>query len=327
MTRTALIVGANGRFGRAAAKSLNVRGWQTRLFARQASEHHSRTSDWRIGDARDAGALSSAAQGCDVIINALTPPYSKWSTEIPKFTKAVISAAQASEAHIIVPGNIYNFGPSMPSVLTEQTPQNAKGTLGRARIKMEQTYKEATAVGVKTLILRAGDFFEREVTGNWFDSQITPKIADGKITYPGTMTSTHCWAYLPDLGRATALCCDKLDRFDDFDTLGFPGYALSGREFVELLERASGKSLKVAGVPWPIIRLLSAFIPDLRGVMEVAYQWRTPHEIDGKRFRSLFPEFHETKLIDAFRDAISGRFQRSKLEAESTAAAEVSHAR
>ena len=326
MTRSALIVGAQGRFGRAVTEALQQSGWRTVLFARRPGGEDTPSSRWVQGDARDVAALSAAAQGQQVIVNALTPPYAQWVSEIPRFTAAMIAGAKASGATILVPGNIYNFGPSMPAVLTEDTPQRATGPLGQARIRMEGEYRAAAEDGVRTLVLRAGDFFERAATGNWFDSQIIPNIARGQILYPGTEESTHSWAYLPDLGRAAALCCERLDQFAPYDSLGFPGYALTGGEFVDLLERAAGRPLKVTAPPWPLIRMLSLVKPDLRGVMEVAYQWRTPHRIDGTRFAALFPQFRATPVLAAFKEAISDRLPATRGDAATLTARSPSHA-
>lgn len=326
MIGKALIVGANGRFGRAAANGLRAAGFETVLFARTASQAHGNDARWVLRDASKATAVAKAAEGCDVIVNALTPPYSRWAEEIPRFTRSMIEAAKRTGSHILVPGNIYNFGPAMPSVLKETTPQRATGTLGRVRIEMEQQYARAADEGVRTLILRAGDFYERKTTGNWFDSQITNRIDRGIVTYPGAMESLHCWAYLPDLGRAAAQCCTALDRFAAFDVINFPGHALTGAEFVAKLEQAAGRALKVKRVPWAMVRLLSLLKPDLRGVMEVSYQWRTPHALDGSRFHAIFPEFMETPVLEAFREAIADRIPTDHAASSAIATGGLSHA-
>lgn len=307
MAGKVLIVGARGRFGRAALAGFRARGWAIRALARTAPERRLDGLEWIQADARDAAALSGAAEGCDVLVNALTPPYSRWAREIPRFTQSVIAAAASSGASILLPGNVYNFGPDMPGVLTETTPQLATGTLGRARIEMERTYMAAVAQGVQTLILRAGDFFERAATGNWFDSQITPKLADGIVTYPGLLDSLHSWAYLPDLGRAAAAVAEKRHDLARFETVGYPGHALTGGELVRALEDITGKSLRVKAIPWPLIKALSLFKPDLKGVVEMSYLWRTPHRIDGARFRELLPDFEATPLKVALTEAVSAR--------------------
>ncbi|MEP2987903.1 MAG: NAD(P)H-binding protein [Parasphingorhabdus sp.] len=307
MTKTVLIVGANGRFGRAAAQAFADKNWSIKLYARSKPIVHFAAHKWVNADALDQTVLNYAAEGCDVIVNALTPPYSEWTEIIPRLTASIINASHHSGATIMVPGNIYNYGPSMPVLLKEDTPQLATGSLGLARIKMENEYEDAVKDGIQTIILRGGDFIERAVTGNWFDSQITPKIAKGKIIYPGPLDSMHCWAYLPDMARALVGLAEKRSTLAAFETIGFPGFSMSGTEFVKTLERVSGRSLKIGKFPWNIAKILSLINPDIQGVLQMSYQWCTPHMIDGGKFDELVPGFVSTAVDDAFRDAVADR--------------------
>lgn len=307
MTKTVLIVGANGRFGRAAARAFTDKGWSLGLYARSKPDNDFKVHEWINADALDQSTLNQAAKGCDVIVNALTPPYSKWTELIPQFTEAMIIAARFSGATIMVPGNVYNFGPSMPLSLTEDTPQLATGSLGIARVQMEEEYETAANDGVQTIILRGGDFVESEVTGNWFDTHITAKIAKGKIAYPGPLNSMHCWAYLPDMSRALVELAERRSSLEKFETIGFPGFAMPGEEFVKTLERVTGRSIKVAKFPWPIVKLLSLFKADIKGVVQMSYLWRTPHMIDGSKFAALLPDFRATPVDEAFHDAVGDR--------------------
>ncbi len=279
-----IVLGANGRLGRAAIDAFLNAGWQASAFARtwdkadfpdQVARH--------TGDAFDAADISSAAQGCDVIVNALNPPYPRWACDLPRFTDAVIRAAKATGAAILLPGNVYNYGAGMPAALTEATAHRPTSRKGRLRVEMEASYRDAANAGVQTVILRAGDFIEREKTGNWFDSQITGKIDNGQVMYPGPLDRIHAWAYLPDLARTFVGIADIRNTLSNLEEYGFPGYALTGHELVTALEHASKRSLKVRGMPWPMIRVLGWVVPQMREIAEMAYLWDTPHGIDGTR--------------------------------------------
>lgn len=324
MSRTVLILGAKGRFGRAASKAFLDRGWTIKAFARSRPDKATESIEWIAGDATQAGQVAAAAPGCELIVNALTPPYSRWTETIPLYTRAAIAGAEASGASIIVPGNVYNFGRLMPGGLSEDTPHRASSRLGLARIDMEAAYRAAAGRGVRTLILRAGDFLEREATGNWFDSQITAKLGKGIVVYPGPLDSVHSWAYLPDLGRAAAELAEIRHTFEPFEVVHFPGYAMTGGELVKRLETLAGRPLAVKTIPWPMIRLLSLFKPDLRGVVEMSYLWRTPHRMDGAKFSSLLPRFAPTPVQAALADAVSDRLA---IRQADSAGGEVSHVR
>lgn len=314
MRKTVLIVGANGRFGRAMACAFHQKGWTLKLFARAKPTHSLFPYDFIQGDALKRQSLVDAAKDCAIIVNALSPPYSQWSTIVPQFTKNIIAAAKTSGATILIPGNIYNFGEKMPEHLTENTPQTSTGKLGKIREEMEEDYAQAIDHGVQTIILRAGDFIEQKITGNWFDSQVISKISKGRITYPGPMNCKHSWAYLPDMARAFVEVAEQKDKLNNFETIGFPGYSLTGAELTSSLEKVVKQRLKVSGVPWPVVKILSVFKPDVRGVVEMSYLWRQPHRIDGKKLSDILPSFIETPILSALRDSVSGRIDVAAIE-------------
>jgi nucleoside-diphosphate-sugar epimerase len=302
--RTVIILGANGRFGRAAAGAFLTAGWQVRNFARSCSEEPT-AIEWIAGDAFDAEALAGAARGCDVIVNALNPPYSRWQRDLPRLTANVIAAAQASGATVMIPGNVYHYGAAMPARLAENTPAAPTTRKGRLRAEMERAYSDAVADGVRTIILRAGDFIERQKTGNWFDSYIAARVTEGRVMYPGPLDRTHAWAYLPDMARAMTVLADRRVGFAAFEEFGFAGYALTGRMLVDAIARSAGRELTVKGLSWPMIRLLGLAMPQMREVAEVSYLWRRPHAIDGAKLATALPEFRETPYKAAIAEALA----------------------
>ena len=169
-----VILGAKGRFGRDAIEAFLESGWQERAKARNWTTDT--VFDRRVevieGDAFDPSAVIAASQSCDVIINALNPPYARWTKDLPRLTALVIAAAKASGATVMIPGNVYNYGAAMPEVLTEDTPHAPTTRKGRLREQMEDAYAIAADECVTTIILRASDFIEREKPGTWFDTYI-----------------------------------------------------------------------------------------------------------------------------------------------------------
>ncbi|MEE8173550.1 MAG: NAD-dependent epimerase/dehydratase family protein, partial [Alphaproteobacteria bacterium] len=307
MPRKVIILGAQGRFGRAAADAFLAAGWQVRCFARSATGG-SGAIERIAGDAFDASALAGAAKGCEVIVNALNPPYARWRHDLPRLTANVIGAARASGATVMIPGNVYHYGAGMPARLAEDTPAAPTTRKGRLRADMERTYADASATGsggVRTIILRAGDFIERQKTGNWFDSYIAAHVAEGRVMYPGPLDRMHAWAYLPDMARAMAMLAEKRAGFAHFEQFGFPGYALTGRMLIDAMARSAGRSLKVKGFSWPMIRLLGLALPQMREVAEMSYLWRQPHAIDGAKLAAALPGFQETPFEAAIAESLA----------------------
>ena len=168
----------------------------------------------------------------------------------------------------MLPGNVYNYGAGMPENLREHTPHLPTPRKGRLRVEMEAAYAQAD--GVRTIVLRAGDFIERETTGNWFDSQITKNLAKGGVMYPGPLDRVHAWAYLADMARAMAALAGKRDDFSRFEDFGFPGYSLTGQALIDAIGRVAGRELGIKSLSWPLLRLLGLVMPQMREVAEMA---------------------------------------------------------
>jgi nucleoside-diphosphate-sugar epimerase len=305
MAKDVIILGAKGRFGRAAAQAFLAAGWRVRGLAR---DWDSARIDPRLervtADAFDAGAVSAAAAGADVIVNALNPAYSNWARDLPRLAASTIAAAKATGATVLLAGNVYNYGAGMPPVLDEMTLPQPTTRKGKLREAMENLYAEAADDGVQTLILRGGDFIEREKTGNWFDTYIAAKAGQGRVTYPGPLDRVHAWAYLPDMARAMVGLAEKRAQIGPFASFGFEGFNLTGHELVTAMERVAGRELKVGSMPWGAMHVAGLFAPDIREVLEMRYLWTVPHAIDGRRLRELLPDYRPTPLLAALADAM-----------------------
>lgn len=304
-SRTVLVLGAGGRFGRAAVAAFSDAGWQVRAFVRPNRPAPSSRGVAAIeGDAFDATSVAEAARGADVIVHALNPPYPRWSQDLPRQTESVLAAARATGATVMIPGNVYNYGADMPATLGEGTPHHPSTRKGTLREEMEQSFRRATEDGVNTVILRAGDFIEAAKTGNWFDTYVTAKIDRGVAVYPGPLNRMHAWAYLPDMAQAMVELAESDDPVTGFETFNFGGYNLTGAALIAALETHANRPLKTRGMPWFAMHLMAPFAPLIREVLEMRYLWTVPHAVDGSALSEALPAFRPTPLSEALAETL-----------------------
>jgi nucleoside-diphosphate-sugar epimerase len=301
MSDKVLILGANGRFGQAAAKAFTDAGWHVAAQVRPGANRPPVGQPVPVA-LDDSKALVSAAAGAAVIVNALNPPYHQWAAAVPKITGAVIALSKATGAAVLIPGNIYNFGTELPDLLKEDSTEVGDHSKARIRIEMEAAFRQA---GVPTIILRAGDFIDTKGGDNWFEGQITAGLPKGRITYPGPLDLVHAWAFLPDMARAAVMLAEKRAALSAFEVVNFPGYALTGAELIAAVEGVMGP-LKRRAFPWWALRLIAPFNALMQEVRAMRYLWNRPHRLDAARFTALFPDFRATSLEDAIRASLAG---------------------
>ncbi|MBN4066395.1 epimerase [Ahrensia sp. AH-315-G08] len=293
--QTVLILGAHGRMGRAAAHAFHHAGWDVRCQTRKSSPLQSDMPGKHYPvDIDDLVGLAAAANGCDVIVNALNPAsYDLWEKQFPAITKAALHAANTSGATVIVPANVYVYGTSMPPKLYASTPHAATTKKGRLRIDMEAQYREADC---RAIILHMGDFLEARSTGGWFDTHLTGKLAKGKFLYPGATDVTHAWTYLPDAGRSMVALAEAPGELPKYCDVTIPGTNLTAGQLRAGLEKAMGIPVKLKSFPWWMLYLIAPFSAGMRELFEMRYLWDTPHALIGDEFSKIAPDFSLTPV-------------------------------
>lgn len=315
-TATALVVGATGGFGRAVALRLLQHGWQVRALTRHADMAQRVGADtdgalrgleavqWRVGDAMKHQDVLDAAQGVQFIVHAANPPgYVRWRELALPMLAHSVEAARRTGARLLLPGNVYNFGPDAGALVNEQSPQRPVTRKGAVRVEMEEMLQRAASdpyQPVRAMVLRAGDFFDAHSPSSWFGTLLVkPGQPLRKVVYPGVASVGHAWAYLPDLAEAAArlmaLDLREPDRLNQFEVLHFAGHWLpQGIEMAHAIQRAAGdRTLPIKSLPWSVVTLLSPFVPLFKEIREMRYLWRVPLRLDNAKLVALIgPEPH-----------------------------------
>lgn len=298
------ILGAAGRMGEACAEAFVEAGWQVRGVARGAKlpslvagvEPHE-------ADAMDRAALVEACKGSDIILHTLNPAYDKWEATVMPLAHNVLAAAKESAATVMIPGNVYNYGTTIGTKMSEVRPFAPDTSKGKIRVEVEQLFADAADDGVRTIVLRGGDFFGGKRLETWLDLMILKDLSKGKFIWPGPYDAPHAFAYLPDFAEAFVRLSDKRQSLPNYATFNFEGHTLTGNQMKQAVERVTGKTLTVGKVPWYLLRLIGVVNPLLKAVVEMSYLWRVPHSLDGHNLAKLI-EVPHTPINNALRQTI-----------------------
>lgn len=315
---TVLILGANGRLGRAAATAFALAGWTVLAQSRRPM---SNVPDLPAGVQHidiDMRRTSQLAAGATVVVYAVNPIYTEWDEKLLPLARQGMDIAHQLGALFMLPGNVYSFGENMPALLKESTPHHPTTIKGRQRSQLEREMQMRSRDGLRSVVIRAGDFFGAG-TGNWFDQAIVKSLASGELVYPGPLDVPHAWAYLPDLaqafvgiaevaGSARGTAALSAGTFTQFH---FDGHTLTGEQLLQAIEYAAheldiapARGLRRSTLPWWLIRLVGVINPMWRELAKMSYLWRVPHALDGQLLREVLPELPHTPLNAAVRAAL-----------------------
>ena len=294
MSSRVLILGAVGRLGYAASEAFLDANWEVRGLVRPGRRGAVRHGVEAIEAVTRDEAVAAGA-GCDVVLNAFNPIITEWQKNAMSLAYAAIATAEANGATLLFPGSVWNFGRRMPEMINENTPMDATSYKGRLRVEIEQCVREACDRGMRAIIVRAGDYFGGG-RGSWLDLVIVKDIARGRLTYPGPLDVAHTWAYLPDFAQALVKVAGRRVSFAPFETFGFPGHGVTGREFIAAIEAATGKKFNVRRMSWWLVKTFGRLMPIGREIAELEYLWRVPHRISGDKLRAAIDSVPFTPL-------------------------------
>ncbi|KRC11931.1 hypothetical protein ASE11_00115 [Hydrogenophaga sp. Root209] len=302
---TVLVLGGRGRFGLAAVQAFARGGWrvlaQMRPGAQAPRVGGVQWLSLPLGTPDDVQVLVDQVRqsgGATVVVHALNPnQYTRpaWQREAWPMLQIGRRVARSLGATLMLPGNVYNFGRSMPELLMEGAPYRPSMAMGQIRSAMEERLEAATQRGeLRAVVVRAGNFYGQG-QGTWLDRAMLTGIRRGKLVFPGPMDVATPWAYLPDLAQTFVAVARVRHSLPAFEQLHFSGHTLTGHDWVGALQplaRGQGwlrenEALRVAGMPWLPIRALGTVMPTLGALAALRYLWNQPHRLDNRHLRAL----------------------------------------
>jgi nucleoside-diphosphate-sugar epimerase len=297
-----LVLGAAGRLGFVAAETFRDAGWKVRglVRPRRAGAVPHKVEPVEAVTRDEAVA---AAQGCDVVLNALNPAITEWRKNALSLAYGAIAAAEGSGATLLFPGSVWNYGRGMPPVIDENTPMHPTMRKGTMRVEIEQRIREACDGGMRAIILRGGDFFGGG-NGSWFDLVIAKDIERGRLAYPGPFDVIHSWAYLPDFAAALVRLAERRAEFQTLETFGFPGHSVTGNELITAIKAVTKSNFTVRPMSWWMLKTVGRFMAMGRELSELEYLWRVPHRISGEKLTAAIGEVPHTPLPTAVADSL-----------------------
>ena len=302
--KQALVIGATGGVGGEVASALLRHGWTVRGLARdptRARRNGPAGIDWIEGDAMREDDVMRAAAAVELIFHGANPPgYRNWRGLAIPMLRHAIAAAEAVGARLVYPASVYVYGPDAGPVIAEDAPQHPRTRKGRIRVEMEAMLHAASVRGLRTLIVRAGDFYGPRAPSSWVSAILLRGGKDlRRVVTPERPGVGHAWAYLPDLAETVASLADRDADLAHEERVHFGGHYLEGRAMAEAVQRALGGAVPIRPFRWLPVYLGAPFVTFLREVIEMRYLWQVPLRLDNGKLAALLGQEPRTALDEA----------------------------
>jgi nucleoside-diphosphate-sugar epimerase len=235
--------------------------------------------------------VRAAVAGLSQVVLAIGFPYvgSLWREVWPRTMTNFVEASAAEGTRLVFFDNLYMYGPQT-APLSETTPLQLYGVKPAARVQATRIWMAASEAGrLRVAALRAPDFYGPGVLlSHLGDSAFGAIVRGGRASFIGSPDTPHDFAYVPDCARAVVSLLEAPD-----DAFGLAWHVpcaptRSPREILALGAAAIGVAPKAIGLPPLLVAPLGLFVPSLRELAEMRFQWDRPYRVDSGRFASRF---------------------------------------
>jgi nucleoside-diphosphate-sugar epimerase len=285
------ILGAGGGAGTEITRELSNYTKDIRVVSRNPQKANE-TDQLMKADLTDPAQLDKAVEGSEIVYVTIAFPYSikMWRELWPKFMLNLIESCSKHKSKIVFVDNVYMYDPKYLSEMTEETPLNPISEKGKVRAEIAKMLMDAVEKNkVEAIIARAPDFYGPGVIGSMLYQTVYLKLINNKNPqWLGKLDVIHNFIYSKDIGKAVALLGNTPDAYNQVWHLPTTDQKLTNRKWIELIMNAMNKQKKIQTMPEWMISALGIFVPILKELQDVGYQFKQDYFFNSSKFNKRF---------------------------------------
>lgn len=285
------ILGANGTIGKLLAKELLNYTQDIRLVSRNPKKINE-SDEIFPADLTDIDMVDKAIEGSDIVYLVVGFDYNlkSWQNNWPKLMKATIESCIRHRAKLVFFDNVYMYHKSAIPNMTEDSPINPPSKKGQVRKEIAEMLLNAlTEKKLDALIARAPDFYGPDNQNSFLIQVVYNNLLKGKnANWFIDGTKKHSFIYTPDAAKATAILGNTPDAYNQVWHLPTDDHSLCGKEWLDLFNQEMKTDKKLSILPMFLIRILGVFMPFMREMPEMMYQYDQDYFFDSSKFKKRF---------------------------------------
>ena len=300
------ILGSGGAIGVELAKAL--RNYTTSI--RLVSRNPKKVSDYDqlfAANLNNKEEVMKAVEGSSICYLTIGVEYDTrvWQEQWPVLIKNVVEACIFWKAKLVFFDNVYAIGGDNVKHITEASPIRPTSKKGEVRAMVDKfILQQVSNKNLDAIIARAPDFFGPIKEKSMLMTLVYDNLVKGKkAQWLSNAKVKHSMGYVPDLAKGTALLGNTPEAYNQIWNLPVDSNALTGQEWISLIAKELEASNKYQVLPGWLMKILGVFIPVLKEVYEMRYQFDRDFYFDSSKFNRKF-QFIPTTNEEAIRKTI-----------------------
>lgn len=307
------ILGAGGAIGVELARVLKDYTNDIRLVSRNPKKVNE-TDELLRADLLNAEGVKNAVKDSSIVYVTIGFPYNLkiWKECWPRFTENVIDACIVNGCKLVFFDNIYMYDPNYLNGMNEETPINPPSKKGKIRAQIADMILSKVKEGKLTaLIARSADFYGPGIknTSMLTETVFKPFSSGKKANWMASLNYKHSFTYTPDAAKATALLANSEKAYNQVWHLPTAKSPYTGREWIEAIAQEMGVKPRSQTATKFIVRLLGLFIPLMREMPEMMYQYDRDYVFNSDKFDKQF-DFKTTPYLDGIKEIVKSDYSK-----------------
>ncbi|GAB2574717.1 NAD-dependent epimerase/dehydratase family protein [Spirosoma areae] len=285
------ILGAGGAIGTELAKVLPAYTATIRLVSRNPKKVNP-TDTLFPADLSIKEQVFKAVEGSEIVYLMVGFDYNTktWQQMWPPLIKNVIDACLQYNAKLVFFDNVYAVGGDNVRHITETSPISPTSKKGEVRADVDKLIVDGIEKKkLNAIIARSADFFGGIKDKSILMNTVYDNLEKGKkAQWFCNAKVVHSCSYAPDLATGTALLGNTKDAYNQIWNLPTDPQKITGEGWINLFAAEMNTSNSYQVLPGWGIRAIGLFVPILREMYEMRYQYDRDYFFDSAKFNKRF---------------------------------------
>ncbi|MDE3125907.1 MAG: NAD(P)H-binding protein [Bacteroidota bacterium] len=285
------ILGAGGAIGIELAKALVTYTSDIRLVARNPKKINI-TDELLSANLLNKEEVMRAVNGSSVVYVVIGLAYNTkiWQQQWPVLVKNIVDACTEYGCKLVFFDNVYAIGGDQVKHITELSPISPTSKKGTVRAIVDEYILTAIASKkIDAIIARAPDFYGSAIDKSMLMTMVYNPLKKGKkAQWICNPKAIHSMGYTPDLAKGTAILGNTPSAYNQIWNLPTSTEKITGEEWIQLFAEAMQVKNRYQVLPKWGIQSLGLFIPILKELSEMCYQYDRNYYFDSTKFNNQF---------------------------------------